>query len=134
MWISARRAADDGGFAPPWQLVRLALLLAVLGALGYDASSVAMTSLDAQTAADDAAAVGATRWKESGNVHTAYLAALDRVRQDGLTMEPAEFTVDRDGGVTVRTHGVADTVVLSRIAPLRSWAEVSAESSVRPLL
>jgi hypothetical protein len=102
----------------------------VLGTVGHDAGSLALTSLSAHDAATDSATAAAASWQRVKNVDTAYAAALDRARQDDLTIDPDHFSVAPDGTIALQVRGTARTVLLSRLGPLRSWTEVTADSSV----
>jgi hypothetical protein len=128
-----RRPRGDAGAAAPWGLIRLAVVLGVLGTLGYDAASVAVTSFAVHQAADESAAAAATSWHQTNDVDTAYRAALARAERDDLTIAPARFSITPDGTVRLRVHRTARTLVLARIG-LRSWTEVTADSSARDAL
>jgi hypothetical protein len=125
------RAGGDLGAALPWGLVRAAVLLTVLGTLGYDVCSVALISFRAQEAADGSAIAAADSWKLAGNVDTAYRAALERVGDHGLGISPDHFSITTDGTIALRVHGTAHTLVLGRIGSLRSWTEITADASVQ---
>jgi hypothetical protein len=124
-----RRPRGDAGSVAPWGVVRLAVLLAVLGALAYDAGSVALAALNVQTTADDSLTAASVAWQRSKNVDVAYQAALARAVQDHRTIGPDHFTVGPDGTVALQIRGTAHTLLLSRIGPLRSWAVVTADAS-----
>jgi hypothetical protein len=125
-----RRPRGDVGSVAPWALIRLAVLLTLLGALAYDAGSVALATINAQATADDSATAASNSWRGSRNVDTAYRAALTRAAEDHRTISPDHFSVTTDGTVALQIRGTAHTLLLSRIPPFRSWAEITADASV----
>jgi hypothetical protein len=123
---------DDRGTIIVGWLAKLAIVLTVVGVLGFDMVSVAVTKVGAADDASNAARAGAVAYADSrGNVTTAYAAALAYAEQHDATIDPHDFVVQPDGTVTVKVVKTATTMVLYRSGTTRKWAHVVAEGSGR---
>jgi len=121
---------DERGTIIVGWLTKVALLLTLVGILGFDVISVATTKMSAADNANNAAREGAQVYADTrGDVQEAYLAALDYAEEHGGTIEPDHFTVTDDGVVTVKITKTATTLVFYRNGATKKWAHVVAEAS-----
>ena len=121
---------DRGDIILGW-LTKLVLVLAVLGILGFDAVSLVQARFQATDRATTAASAAAAEYATSKDVQKAYNAAF-ATTVDNDTIETDTFAVAADGTVTLRLHREATTLVVSRIPPLRKYAEAVGEGTARP--
>jgi len=123
---------DDRGTIIVGWLTKVALALTVLGVLGFDMVSVAVTKVGAADDASRAAKLGAVAYADSrGNVNTAYAAALAYAEEHNATIDPKDFVVQPDGTVTVKVVKTATTMVFYRTGATKKWAHIVAEGSGR---
>lgn len=127
-----RDRRDEGGIVVGW-LVRLLVLLAVVGVVGFDLISVGVLRATAPDQAGSAARVASSSWRADGDVQRAYDAALRdaRASDPGNEIETATFRVDPDATVHLVLRRTSDTVLLTRVDALAEWAEVRADASAR---
>lgn len=127
---------DRGDIVLGW-LTRITVVLALLGVLGFDLISLGTGRLRAEDDAQGAARAAVTSFKADSDLQRAYEAALAHVVSDGSvgsTIAPESFSVTPDGAVTLTLKHTAATLVVEKIAPLRSWATASATVTGRPAL
>jgi len=129
-----RRLRGDAGYAIPWQLIRLTLLLATLAVVGHDAAAVGLSMLNAEDASSQAAVTGSATYQETKDVQQAYRAAQEVADDHDLRIRPDEFTVNPDGSVTTTLRGDTGTLVVKRIGWLSQWTTVEATGSGSPVL
>ena len=122
---------DRGDIVLGW-LTKLVVTLAVLGVVGFDLVSLGTARFQAEDHAQAAARAANASWKSAQDLQRAYDAALAEVAEHGDTIDPQTFTVGTDGNITLTLHRVAPTMLVEKIGPARSWAEVDVTVSARP--
>ena len=123
---------DRGDIVLGW-LTKLAVVLAVLGVLGFDAISLASTRFSAEDHAQTAARAAGAVYRTPADLQPAYDAAAAAVVEYGDVVDPASFAIAPDGAVTLTLQRTAPTMVLEKIGPLRGWADVTTTvTSSRP--
>ncbi len=120
--VRSRGGSDVGAIVFGW-LTKLAIVLGVLGVLGFDGISLVHTRLTAADAANTAASAAAENYKSNKDIQQAYNAALATLGASDASIETTTFKIATDGSVTLRLHLRATTLVISRIAPLRSLGD-----------
>lgn len=122
---------DRGDIVLGW-LAKVTIVLGLLGAMAFDAVSVAAASIAATDAANGAATIGAEAWRNThGDIQSAYDAALDYAEEHGGTIEPKEFEVDGDGNVTVRFRREASSILLFRTKTTKKLTQINVSGSGR---
>ncbi len=114
---------DRGDIVLGW-LTKLAVTLAVLGVVGFDAVSLGAARFQAEDHAQAALRAANDSWKSSKDLQAAYDAALAEVADDGDSIDPQTFTATPDGALTLTLHRTASTMLVEKIGPAREWAEV----------
>jgi hypothetical protein len=121
--VGGRRASDSGDIVIGW-LTRIAVGLAVTAVVAFDSLSVAITHLNAGTAADSAALVASQEWFDSHSEQAAFEAAVNAV-DPGQTVLSRGFSISATGQVHLELRTTATTLLLHDIGPLRHLATVT---------
>ena len=121
---------DRGDIVLGW-LTKLVVILGVLGVVGFDLIAVGQAHIQASDRASTAARAASDAYQSSKNVQQAYDAAFATL-VDGDTIETTTFLVAQDGSVQLRLHHEAVTLLVEKIGPLASQAEVSATGEAKP--
>jgi len=129
--VERRCGGERGDVVVGW-LTRLTLVLGVLGVLGFDAVALGVGRLTAEDHAQQAAREAVRSWQQTPDLQRAYEAALTETDPAADVIAPDRFSVSPDGAVTLTVTHTSNTLVLSRIGPLRSWATSSATVTGRP--
>lgn len=124
---------DRGDIVLGW-LTKLVVTLALLGVVGFDLVSLGAARFQAEDHAQAAVRAANESWKSAPDLQRAYDAALAEVVEHGDTIDPQTFTVGADGNITLTLRRTAPTMVVEKIGPARSWAEVDVTLSARPAL
>jgi hypothetical protein len=121
---------DSGSIVVGW-LGKVALVLGLLGLLAYDGFAVVVANFNAADHAATAAHEAADSLSRTGNVQTAYDAAVAVV--DGSDkVEANTFSVDDQGRVTVFVEREAKTLWLQRVGPLKKWTQARQSGTGAP--
>jgi uncharacterized membrane protein len=102
-------------------LLRLVLVLGLLGLVAVEGASVLFARLNAQDAAESAAAVAASRFRDTGSVADARQAAQDDTVLVDRNAELRSFEVRPDGSVRVVVVRRASTIFIQHIGFLRGF-------------
>jgi len=121
---------DSGSMVIGW-LVKLAAVLTIVGILGFDGISLAVTHLNSQDDANSAATAAAEAWQQNHNASAALQAAIDAAGSAD-TVLPKTFTIDADGTVHLSLQRKATTVLMYRLGPLKKYATVTASGEAPP--
>jgi hypothetical protein len=113
-------------------LTRIAVVLALLGVVGYDGISIAASRVGAPDDADSAAQAAATSWQQSHNFTTAEAQAAA-----GLTstekLVPHSLTIAPNGAVTLKIRRTVTTIAASHIPEInKATAFVTTGSAPAP--
>lgn len=108
---TARRdRTDEGSMVLGW-LARIAIVVAIVGVIGFDAIAIAQVHVRADDAAGQAADQAATTWQATHDFAKAVRVAQTAAAQDDMTVAAKDVKVQPDGSVTVTVHGHVDTTV-----------------------
>lgn len=121
-WRSA-----TGGIVTGW-LIQLVVFMAVIGLIGYEAISIAITTINLEDDAREVAQAAAQAYGASRQLAVATEAAETAADELEVSLEELE---EVDGSVEVAISKVADTVVVHRIGPLEELGQVSASGRAR---
>ncbi len=103
-------------------LTRIIIGLTLLGVFAFDALSIGSASLTVSDAANGAAIAGRDAYNNSPiNRVAAFNAAQKFAIGHGAILDADQFSISKDGRVTVTVTKVARTVVLEHIPPLSAW-------------
>lgn len=131
--MSSRRPAGEHGDVVLGWLTKVVATLAVLGMIGFDAVSLGAGHFRAEDSAQTAARAAAEAFSNTKNLQQAYEAALDEVLDSGATIDPAGFTINPQGEVTLTLRHEAPTLLVAKIPPLRHYAVIDKTGTGRPL-
>lgn len=124
--------SDNGGIVTGW-LTKIALVLAVVGFVLFDAISVASTTATVSDQGASAAREASAVWDGTKDVQAAYNAAVETATEQNAenVVTPKGFRIDADGTVHLRISREAKTLILFRWERTRKWAEVHREARGR---
>lgn len=112
--------AETGGIITGW-LGQLVVLMAVLGVLGYEAISVAVTAINLEDDALEVAQAAARAYGAQPRVKAAQEAAAQEAESVGVQL--VSLDVDKEGGTVVATvTRTADTLFIHELGPLEDLA------------
>lgn len=115
--------SDRGDIVLGW-LTKVVASLALLGLIGFDAMSLAVARVQAEDSAQQAVRAAAATYASTRDLQAAYDSAVAKVAAAGDTIDPAGFGVASDGAVTLSLRRDAPTLLVEKVAPLRTYAEV----------
>jgi hypothetical protein len=119
--------SDDLGSIVIGWLTRVALALAVVGILGYDAVAIGQGRVNAADEADQIAQDAHDTWSETHNVNKAYATARDEAAAKGDSIPAGGFTIEpKTGLVTVKVRHSVDTLIVKRFGFSRPWTTMTA--------
>lgn len=122
---------DRGSIVVGW-LVRLTLTLGLLGLIGFELLSIAVTHVTVQDIGSQSADAAQTSWAQVHSIPQAYAAAEEYARSQGATIPHNSFAVNADGSMRFVVRKVATTLVVGHIHPLSKWAVVTYPVDVPP--
>lgn len=123
-------SGDRGDVILGW-FTKIAIILAIVGVIGFEATSIAVAHVQTQDLAKSAARAGSKEWQRSRDVQQAYQAAEAVALGDGGTIAPEEFVIAEDSSVTVTVQKEANTLVLYRIGPAKDWTIIREKAQAR---
>ena len=124
-----RALRGDLGVIVVGTLAKMLLLVAVIGAIGYDAISVTTTQLTARDHAQAAAQAGHDAYRASGTVKAAYDAALSYAEKHGDTLVRAGFSTGPNHEVTVELRREATTLIAGLVPRVKNYTVADATAS-----
>lgn len=121
-------AGDTGGIVLGW-LTKVVVVVGLVGVVAFDAISIGVSRLSVEDAGALAAREASTDLTRTGNVQTAYAAALAAATDANPANEipPTAFEVLADGSVRLVVERDATTFVVRRIGWVEDWARVRAQ-------
>jgi len=122
---------DRGDIVLGW-LTRLAVVLAVVGVVGFDLISLGSSRFQAEDHAQSALRAASETYRGAKDLQAAYDAAAATALPHGDTVDPHTFTVSPDGRITLTLHRTAATLVVEKVAAVREWAQVTVTVTARP--
>lgn len=114
---------DTGSIVFGW-LGRLTLTLALIGIIGFEVLSIAVTQVSVADAGTTAADRALTVYSETHDINAAYLSADQYLASQGVTLVKKSFEVS-DESVTFDVKKTAPTLLLYRWDRVAGYAEVS---------
>lgn len=124
--------SDRGSIVLGW-LTKVTLTLAVLGLIGFDVVALGVARFAAEDDAQQAARAASAAYRGPADLQRAYNAALAEVADGGSTIDAPSFSITPEGTVTLTLRQTAPTLLVEKIAPIRSWADVTTTvSATRP--
>lgn len=124
------RSVDErGGIIVGW-LTRLTLVFGVAGIFLFDAISVGSTAMQLSDTGTLAAREASEVWQQTGNVQTAYDAAVAQAKEqnEANVIPPKSFTIDAENTVHLTIRRTAPSLLLHRWDRTADWAKISRES------
>ena len=124
------RSVDErGGIIVGW-LTRLSLAMGISGILLFDAISVGTTAMQLSDTGTLAAREASEVWQQTGNVQTAYDAAVAQAKEQNAAnvIPPTSFTIDADNTVHLTVRRTASSLLLHRWDRTADWAKLSRDS------
>lgn len=109
-----RRLHDERGLILAL-LLRLALPLALVGAVGYEAAAVAAARSDAQEVADAAAVAAGDAYRRTESLDDARRAARRTIRRRSPAARLESFGIGGDGRIRVTVRREAGTLVVQHV-------------------
>jgi hypothetical protein len=107
-------------------------VLAVLGVLVFDGSSLLVERVAAADHADTAAQAAADSWHQQHSYPAAVAAAEDAAGSDEVV--PDSLKIASDGSTTLSLHRVVSTLVVRHLPRVKELASVTAAGNGRPPL
>jgi Flp pilus assembly protein TadG len=129
---SRRLSSDRGDVIIGW-FTKIVIILTLVGLAVFDGASVVTARLSAEDGADRAARAASESWQTTHDLPSA-LAAAQASLQDsnnGTSVVTGSLRLDADGTAHITVRRRANTIVIGRIPPLRSWADVAATAIAR---
>lgn len=120
-WLDRSRIEGDLGVIVVGTLAKVLLVLAVIGAIGYDAFSVTTTQLSLRDHAQQAAVVGHDAYRASGNPQAAYAAALKYAQANGDTLVRSGFSTGPNHTVTVQLRREASSMIAGHLPRVKEY-------------
>lgn len=114
---------DVGSIVVGW-LTRLTLVLGLLGLVGFEVMSIAVTRVSMQDYGQEAAQEAISTFQESHDASRAFLAAVTVAEGHGAHISRKSFVLTPDGSVSFVISTTATTLVLYRVDPLADLAKV----------
>lgn len=127
-----RNVSNDRGDIVLGWLTKLVVILGVLGVVGFDLISLGAGRMQAEDHAQTAVRAANESYRSAPDLQAAYDAAVAAVVEHGDTIEAQSFTVAPDGQITLTLHRSVSTMIVEKITPIRSWAEITSTVSARP--
>jgi len=124
--------ADDGSIVFGW-LARVTLTLTLLGIVCFEVLSIVVARFSLEDNGLEAAAAAVTSYQAYGSPRLALTAADTVAEKYGATIVKKSFRVNPDASVSFEIRNTATTLVLFRIGPLASLAEVQTTIYDEPL-
>ncbi|HVF21286.1 MAG TPA: hypothetical protein VNA14_13750 [Mycobacteriales bacterium] len=114
---------DRGDIILGW-FTKIAIILAVVGVFGFEATSIGVAHVQTQDLAKAAAREGSREWQKSKDVQRAYQVADAVAAAKNGSIDPLNFIVANDGSVTVTVEKEASSVLLFRLGATKKWTEI----------
>lgn len=125
--VDVRKRREAGDIITDW-LGQLLVIMAVLGLLGHELVTIAVTSVNLQDDAGEVARAGRAAYGDGGGLGAATAAA--RVAADTRGVDLVSFERDGDGLTAIVTRQ-APTILVHRAGPLAELAQRTARGEAR---
>jgi hypothetical protein len=122
-------ANDQGDVILGW-LTRVLVTFTLVAAVGFDGLSIGVAHVGASADADTAARAASQAWlSNGGNAPETLVAAEQAISQHGETLVAGSLIVATNGTAHLEVRREASTVLVRRLGPLKSWADVVVKGS-----
>jgi hypothetical protein len=123
-----RSRRGDRGVVLVSTLAKVALTIAVVGTIGYDAISIGATHLQTEDHAQQAAVMGRDALVTKKSQKAAYAAVVAFAKESGDTLE--KVVIGKDGTVAVTLSREARTIAASRVPRVKDYVVYTATAVV----
>ncbi|MCU1602666.1 MAG: hypothetical protein JWO22_3375 [Frankiales bacterium] len=124
-------SSQDGAIVVGW-LTKLALVVAVIGFLGYDGVSIATAHVSASDRANTLASEAADDVRQSHDINKSYLVIRAEAEAEGDTLAPKDFQVSSNGNVTIILGHKANSLWMDHISAFRHFLSIRATGTGAP--
>lgn len=122
---------DAGTIVIGW-LVKIALVLAVVGIVGFDSIAIASGHLNTTDDANSAASAAAAEYQSSHSVQSALVAAKAAVTNPNEVLIANTLTINPDGSATVVVERTITTLVMNHFGPLKKYTDIKVRGQATP--
>lgn len=126
------RERADAGAIVLGLLTKLAIVVGLLGLLGYDVVSVIGANFSVADRADKYASEAADLYHSSKDVNQAYATVSAEAADKGDRIPPDAFTIDADGKVHLTLHHQASSLWMHRIGALKDLLDTKSSGEGFP--
>src|SRR4051794_24086284 len=119
---------DEGGMVLGW-ITKIAVTVALVGIVGFDAIALAQGHVRADDAAGHAAEEAATTYGANQDVQKAVLAARTAAAEDDMTVTAKDVKIFADGTVVVTVRAHIDTTLLRYVPGVTKLSDVTVTAS-----
>jgi hypothetical protein len=123
---------DSGSIVFGW-LSRVTLTLALLGLIGFEVLSVAVTHINVEDIGQTTGDRALTAYNDTGDPYLAYVAAAEYAEGQGAELPRKTFQVD-EKSVSFELHKTAPTLLLYRWDKSAGLAEVDVTIYAEPFV
>lgn len=131
--VRTRRGGDDTGSIVFGWLGRLTLILALVGVIGFEVLSIAVTTVGVADIGATAGSRALDVYTESHDPNAAFLAADQYASSQGADLVKKSFRID-DQAVTFEIKKTAPTLLLYRWDRTAGYAEISTKIYQEPFV
>jgi len=110
-------------------LARIAIVVAIVGVIGFDGIAIAQVHVRADDAAARAADDAATTWLATHDFTKTVLVARKDAAEDDMTVVAKDVRVLPDGSVTVTVRGHVDTTVARYVPGVKNLTSATSTAN-----
>lgn len=125
------RPADAGDMVIGW-LTRVAVIMLVIGLIGFEALSIMVTKIQLGDTATSAGSTALSAYSGSHSVSVAYQQAQAVAAADGASIVQKSFRFNVDGSVEFTIRKTANTVLVQHLNATSAWARVKEHVVIEP--
>jgi hypothetical protein len=125
------RPADAGDVVIGW-LTRVAVIVLVIGLIGFEALSIMVTKIQLGDTATSAGSTALSTYGGSHSVSIAYQQAQAVAVADGATIVQKTFRFNVDGSVEFTIRKTANTILVQHLNATSAWAHVKEHVVIEP--
>lgn len=123
--------ADTGSIVIGW-LVKVAVVIALVGVMAFDAIAVGSAHMSASDDANSAASAAASDYWNTHSTKSALSAAADAITNPNESLVANSLRVAPDGSVTIVLRRTITTLVMHDIGPLKKYTVVTVTGEAPP--
>lgn len=122
---------DTGSIVIGW-LVKVAVVIALVGVMAFDAIAVGSAHMSASDDANSAASAAASDYWNTHNAKSALSAAADAITSPNEALVADSLRIAPDGSVTIVLRRTITTLVMHDIGPLKKYTVVTVTGEAPP--